>query len=1247
MNDALGKPLTGTSFVAQIWYGASASSLTKSFAPSPFRASTTMFPGTWNPAAAGGPGAIATLDGFPPGSTVTLRVAVWDSAVSGAGAASAFSRMPGTGLSEVFTFKVPTDPLELAGLENMKSFSLASSSPVPTPINLNNRGLALVYDASGKPLTGTNFVAQVWYGISPNLLTKSFLPSPFRPSPTTFPGTWNPVVPGGPGAVPTLEGFTPGSTVTLRVAVWDSSIAGVGAAQAFNTTPGTGLSEPFTYTIPTDPLALPGGMEKMLSFSLLPGTIQPNLPPIANQQTVNVFEDESTPIVLYGLDPEGAPLTHQITKQPTNGTVLYKSGTLIYSPKFGYEGTDSFTFIVNDGVNISNEATVIINVLPKPEFVSVFWSTPNRVSTCYSGTTITLFAEVKGFNTNDIVKFQVAEDDLVWDDGITTVEATVYQYDSKKYASATWVSRWVDDAGTNPEFYFTASGRGLTSAKSSLLSIIPADTDDTLSSASVLSVINYSVETNNAIELPDDVDFYTINASTGQTITFDVDRTSGAFAPMLRIFNSNGLELTNNVGQIAPMELSTNEAFLSHTFSSPGIYYVGVSGAGNATYNPLTGKGDFPGSYGTYRLTISSGFASHITRPDSSSEYLVDICREDKNGQPIDPNKNTWVIIHGWNSSRSESNIRKLVGSVIATRPEDQVVTLDWSSLSKTGIVNLFDVLFTLDVKSAVRAAAKGIPPTGKWAAAILKHYGFRAEKLNIIGHSFGCYVADQIADNYQPEKLRSIVALDPAANAVPEVFNPESEVSFLANFIWSWVFHSSDLGNDFVPWLASESFVVRTGVFMTTAHSIIVDFFSDVLLKTSSYISSLFDLNRLSSAYFGPWVLNQFYSPFFTDKTYSAYEAIISAPNGVASSIEYRTNAPVIIIDYPTENTVVRDRQIMAQGRVSDFDRGNDGISSVVVNGSAALGGVAVGTQTAFWSNSVALKLGSNTIQVVATDGATINPGKVTNSVVVTYRPEFIELTQQVVEELSLVALNLAEGDKALSDRALLHTLKSGPAGLSVSASGQLNWVPTESQGPSTNLLEISVTDGLVATTKRLVIVVREVNNPPSLGILPNVTIAPDIAWSVSVSAMGTDSDLPKQQLVYALRVYPDGMIIDPTSGEIRWTPTRAQSARIHPITVTVADSIGSVAEQSFRVMVSGTAQPPTLVISSANSDGSVSVQIRAEQGLSVDLEKSGDLNTWVLVQPISGQGMDRPVQLVLPTDLNTQALFWRLHMR
>jgi len=157
--------------------------------------------------------------------------------------------------------------------------ALAVSAFGQGSINLNNRGLALVNDASGKPLTGTSFVAQVWYGASASTLTSSFAPSPFRASTTTYPGSWNPAATGGPGAIATLTGFAPGSTVTLQVAVWDSSIAGVGAAQALSKTAGTGLSETFTYAIPSDALAIPLGMEGMKSFNLAAaGPVVPVVP---------------------------------------------------------------------------------------------------------------------------------------------------------------------------------------------------------------------------------------------------------------------------------------------------------------------------------------------------------------------------------------------------------------------------------------------------------------------------------------------------------------------------------------------------------------------------------------------------------------------------------------------------------------------------------------------------------------------------------------------------------------------------------------------------------------------------------------------------------------------------------------------------------------------------------------------------------------------------------------------------------
>jgi len=151
--------------------------------------------------------------------------------------------------------------------------ALAVSAFGQGSIDLSNRGLALVTSAAQpNGITGTSFLAQVWYGASAGALTKSFAPSPFRSSTTSYPGTWNPAAAGGPGQIATLDGFAPGSTVTLQVAVWDSAVAGAGAASALAKAAGTGLSETFTYTIPTDPLAIPGGMGGMKTFALVPAT---------------------------------------------------------------------------------------------------------------------------------------------------------------------------------------------------------------------------------------------------------------------------------------------------------------------------------------------------------------------------------------------------------------------------------------------------------------------------------------------------------------------------------------------------------------------------------------------------------------------------------------------------------------------------------------------------------------------------------------------------------------------------------------------------------------------------------------------------------------------------------------------------------------------------------------------------------------------------------------------------------------
>ena len=154
-------------------------------------------------------------------------------------------------------------------------------------ININNRGFALVNDASGAPLTGTNYVAQVWYGGSASTLTNSFRPSPFRASSTTaLSGTWNPAATGGPGSVATLDGFGPGSTVTLQVSVWDASR--YSTWNQAQDQPGTGVSDPFTFKLSTNRLADGSdGLKNLVSFRISEGLPTINLTLAATPQTIN------------------------------------------------------------------------------------------------------------------------------------------------------------------------------------------------------------------------------------------------------------------------------------------------------------------------------------------------------------------------------------------------------------------------------------------------------------------------------------------------------------------------------------------------------------------------------------------------------------------------------------------------------------------------------------------------------------------------------------------------------------------------------------------------------------------------------------------------------------------------------------------------------------------------------------------------------------------------------------------------
>ena len=89
--------------------------------------------------------------------------------------------------------------------------------------------------------------------------------------------------------------------------------------------------------------------------------------PVAANDSATTNEDSAATITVLAndTDVEGSALTPKIDTQPANGTVTVNpNGSITYTPKKDYNGTDTFTYKANDGTADSNTATVTITVNP-------------------------------------------------------------------------------------------------------------------------------------------------------------------------------------------------------------------------------------------------------------------------------------------------------------------------------------------------------------------------------------------------------------------------------------------------------------------------------------------------------------------------------------------------------------------------------------------------------------------------------------------------------------------------------------------------------------------------------------------------------------------------------------------------------------------------------------------------------------------------------------------------------------------
>ncbi len=280
-------------------------------------------------------------------------------------------------------------------------------------------------------------------------------------------------------------------------------------------------------------------------------------------------------------------------------------------------------------------------------------------------------------------------------------------------------------------------------------------------------------------------------------------------------------------------------------------------------------------------------------------------------------------------------------------------------------------------------------------------------------------------------------------------------------------------------------------------------------------------------------------------------------------------------------------------------------------------------------WVPTEAQGPSTNVIRVAVSDGV----ASVTNTFTVLVTevnrpPELAAVADQTVTEGSLLSLTLTGSDADEPAQPLVFTLVSGPASAGVT-NGVFGWVPTEAQGPSTNVIRVAVSDGVASVTNAFTVLVSEVNRPPELAAVADQTVTEGSLLSLTLA--GSDADEPAQPLVFTLVSGPNGAGV--TNGVFGWVAAAGTAGTTNAVAVSVSDGIASVSSQ-FRVVVRPAvlAGPELAGVRVDPAGATLGFVLRGEPGTAYQLERTTDFSAWVLVRRIVLEQGEVPIDVPLP---------------
>ena len=130
-------------------------------------------------------------------------------------------------------------------------------------------------------------------------------------------------------------------------------------------------TDSFTYTITDEH----GAVDSATVFVTVTAYPVGNIPPVANSQAVIVLENRPASWGLSGSDVDGMIVGSRIVQQPVHGRLSVSGVNVIYTPSYGFIGTDEFRFVLRDDDGAeSNIGVITITVIPAndvPYIISV------------------------------------------------------------------------------------------------------------------------------------------------------------------------------------------------------------------------------------------------------------------------------------------------------------------------------------------------------------------------------------------------------------------------------------------------------------------------------------------------------------------------------------------------------------------------------------------------------------------------------------------------------------------------------------------------------------------------------------------------------------------------------------------------------------------------------------------------------------------------------------------------------------